>query len=282
MTDITIPHVTGVESYSLDHLADAHNMLAAAARTVSNVRTTIIQILIQVRNKELFKEGINQETGETFKTFAEYLAYSAALIESVADYGVETIMKLMSEVLIHEQAVMLLGVGKEEAETLVDELGSHRQKLLPAARVENYQLLDEGVELDNGTKKLGAADFSDLVEYILIMLGMRPLKADTQERWAKPDEFLIDTVGDESYVVPGQWQVSDTQAEVNKLRGRSDVRRAVEIHVTQNSVGEIFIKTIRLLRDGVWVESPLNLDDFKTMVKAMKLKVVGMPEGWEN
>lgn len=218
------------------------------------VWTTISRMLIGIRDDDLYRQKIDDNTLKPFKTWDAYLRYlSQQLRKKLSSGAVSTIKAWINKFELYEDQM-----GHDE-DWLVT-MGSHANILMQVANIaaKTRKLDTEDRILPNGGVKLGHQSFATECDRI--------------------HERITTSISDED-----AWGIADTRARVKELLGSdAPVVKEWNVKVLDNNL--VQVQGLRYIVGDIDYEagalkSLFLLDHFRKITKGPHHVVSGLPDG---
>lgn len=235
--------------YTLD---SAEDELFQAVEREGDVKLYQVKLLLTIKERELYRQRLNEETGKPFESMEAYLKSIVPRLKAVSGSKVRSLKSWMTRYRIY---VLQL----DKPEPWLRAMGTHGEILLKAAarHVPTCTLLEEDIVGEHG-RKLGRKGFESLV-------------AEIEARLAEVDPDYPES----------SWTVADTEARVREIVGGSDSRARISIQA--HFVG----RKIRLDLLTFWVDDAayhvgdvIDEDHFRRITKGFAVDGLG-PE-WQQ
>lgn len=225
--------------------------LIEQATATEFVWTAIAKGLIDIKNDELFRQAVDEQSGRQIKSFEAYLRRFSKKLKPVLSSGSVSTLKAW----VYKQQVYVEQLGYTE--DWLQEMGAHANILLRVANTGPKNiLLAEDRELTNKGTKLGFHAFQVLCDRI--------------------HDAIVTATGPED-----EWDIASTQAEVAKLLGSEPpVTKVWDVRLNEGNMVEILDVKYQVgdfeysMGKG---KSLVHLDNFLKIAKGPHHKVSGLP-----
>jgi hypothetical protein len=231
-------------------LEDAERALFASIDQETDQRLRQIQILLDIQERQLYRQRLDEETNEPFETMHGYMKAVEAQLAAVSGSKFRSLLNWMTKWRVY---VLQMGRSGEWLKVM----GTHAELLLPAAaRHVPTSTLQEEDQVTKTGRRLGLEHFTALVEEI--------------------EQHVA-----ESKAGHYEWTLEDTRSRVSELLGKETLTARCEINA--HWVGD----DVRLDRVGWWLDefhyNPgdiVPLDHFRQIAKSAKVE--GLGENWRK
>jgi hypothetical protein len=213
------------------------------------------EILIAIRDGDLYKQKMNPLTEKPYRSMEEYLKHLCKSAIGFSADAPRTLKSSMTKVQVYKEQL-----GRTGADIL--DMNSHYEVLLPAAarNKTTMELTEQDVPLVTGGTQLGRQSFEGLVVEI---------EGKVQDARLNPD------------VPEKAWSVARTRERVREILGKEDT--AVNFEGTASLVGDLVHWTDLTIHVGdrqYKIGDKMPLEMFKRFAGGWKIN--GLPERWKN